>query len=57
MLPAAASAQAGTTTHAAVLVAPASTRGLGMGGAFVLGATDPDAIFVNAALGAQLRGI
>ena len=52
-----ASAQMSGPLEAAVLVAPSSTRGLGMGDAFVLGATDPDAIFANAALGAQLRGM
>jgi hypothetical protein len=42
---------------AAVLLIPASTRALAMGGAFVVGATDPDAVFVNASFAAQLRGI
>lgn len=40
-----------------VLSQPGSTRALALGNAFVLGADDSDAIFYNAALADQLRGI
>lgn len=40
-----------------VLELPASTRALGMGGAFPLGSNESDAVFYNAALSGSLRGI
>jgi hypothetical protein len=39
-----------------LLTVPASTRALGMGGAFMIGSTDSDAIFYNAAFPDRLRG-
>lgn len=36
---------------------PGSTRALGMGGAFLLGSTDSDALFYNAAFADRLRGV
>ncbi|NJD11626.1 MAG: hypothetical protein FIB01_14725 [Gemmatimonadetes bacterium] len=35
---------------------PASTRALGLGGAFAIGSTDSDALFYNPAFGDRLRG-